>query len=179
MACRGMIGKQVVVRKGGDGGHVVSAAPHRANVELSEAQKANLERFRQAIAYSRGAKSQPEYAQAAEARGMSTHNVVVADFLRPPEITKVDISGYHGEVGQPIVITAIDDVKVKAVVVLIAADDGRLVEKGAAVQAATDATHWTYTATAKAAANAVKIVADAADLADHVTAFGEEVQLAQ
>lgn len=174
----GMLGKQVVIRKS-KSGYIVAAAPHRSNVELSDAQKATLERFRQAIAYARGAKSVPEYEAAADARGLSSRNVAVADFMHAPEITKVDVSGYHGEVGQPIVVTAIDDVKVKSVGVLIAADDGTLVEKGAAVQSATDVTQWTFTATVKASAKAVKIVVDAADLASHVAELTEEVPIVQ
>jgi hypothetical protein len=175
----GMLGKQVVIRKGQDGGYIVAAAPHRTNGELSEAQKTHLERFRQAVSYARAARSLPEYEQAAEVRSLSSQNVAVADFLHPPEITHIDVSAYHGDVGQPIVITALDDVKVKSVGVLIAADDGTFVEKGAAVASPADPTRWTYTATVKASAKAVKIVADAADLAAHVAEVTEEVQLAQ
>lgn len=171
-----MLGKQVVIRKTKDGNYVMASAPHRTG-EMSEAQKAHQELFRQAIVYSKGNRSLPEYAEAASARGISTHNVAVADFLHPPEITKLDVSAYHGDVGQPIVITAIDDVKVKSVGVLIAAEDGTFIEKGAATVSATDATHWTYTTTAKAKTGAVKIVADAADLADHVAEATASVQL--
>lgn len=172
----GMLGKQIVIRKSKDG-YVLSAAPDRSGLVMSAAQKAHQDQFRQAIAYSKGARSQPEYEAAAEARGLSTHNVAVADFLHPPEITKLDVSEYHGDVGQPIVITAIDDVKVKSVGVLISAEDGTFVEKGAAQQSTTDATLWTYTTTAKAKTGAVKIVADAADLAAHVTEEVETVQV--
>jgi hypothetical protein len=171
-----MLGKQVVIRKAKGGGYVISAAPHRTG-EMSESQKAQQEKFRQAIAYSKGNRSLPEYAEAALARDTSTHNVAVADFLHAPEITKLDVSGYHGDVGQPIVITAIDDVKVKSVGVLIASEDGTFVEKGAATVSPADATHWTYTTTAKAKPGAVKIVADAADLADHVVEATESLQL--
>lgn len=173
----GMLGKQVVVRKGKDGTYIVSAAPHRSSTELSDAQKEHLERFRAAIAYARGAKSVPEYEAAAEARGLTAPNVAVADFMHPPEITNIDISGYHGDVGQPVVITATDDVKVKSVGVLIAAEDGTLIEKGAAAPSPTDPTRWTYTTTGKTTASAVKIVADAADLASHVTELTEPAQL--
>ena len=153
-----MIGKQVVIRKTKTERtswllrRIEAAAQHRSSRDVSEAQKAHQERFRQAIDYSRGARDLPEYQQAAESRGTSVHNVAVADFLRPPEITAIDVSDYHGEVGQPIVITATDDVKVKSVGVLIAGENGTFIEKGAASVSPTDATRWTYTATVKAPA---------------------------
>jgi hypothetical protein len=175
----GMIGKQVVIRRGQDGGYVVSAAPHHVQRALTDAQKAHRARFLQAVAYSRGAKSLPEYAEAAAARKMSAHNVAVADFMHPPEITNIDASNYRGDAGQTIVIMAIDDVKVKSVGVLIAADDGTFIEKGAAVASVNDSTHWTYTTTTKTTAKAVKVVADAADLAQQVTTVTENVELAQ
>jgi hypothetical protein len=173
----GMLGKQVVIRKSAAGTYIVAAAPHRRG-EMTEAQKAHQQRFRLAVVYSKGSRSLPEYEAAAAARGLTTHNVAVADFLNPPEITKLDVSAYAGDVGQSIVITAVDDVKVKAVGVLIAAEDGTLVEKGAAVASGTDSTRWTYTTTAKAKAGAVRIVADAADLAGHVVESAEMVRVA-
>jgi hypothetical protein len=175
----GMIGRQVVIRRSQDGGYVVSAAPHRTNTELTDAQRAHRERFLQAVTYAKGAKSVPEYEEVAQTLKMSVHNVAMADFMHPPEITSIDVSNYHGDVGQPIVITALDDVKVKSVGVLIAADDGTFVEKGAAAPSPNDSTHWTYTTTAKTSAKGLKIVVDAADLARHVTELTEEVPLAQ
>jgi hypothetical protein len=174
----GMIGKQVVIRKTKSGGYIVAAAPHRSSTNLSEAQKAHHERFRQAIAYARTAKDLPEYKAAADARGMTSQNVATADFLRAPEITNIDVSNYHGDIGQQILITATDDVKVKSVGVLIAAEDGTFIEKGAAVVSPSDGSRWTYTATVKAPATAVKIIVDAADLADQVTEETETVAAA-
>jgi hypothetical protein len=165
-----MLGKQLVVRRQKDGSFVVAAAPHRnPDATVSDAQKQQQAKFKQAILYARGAKNLPEYEAAAKARGISTHNVAVADFLHPPEIQAIDLSAYHGAVGQTIGITAVDDVKVNTVGVLITTDDGKVVERGAAVVTATDATRWTYTATAAAPSQAVKVVVDVADLAGHVT----------
>jgi hypothetical protein len=172
----GMLGRQVVIRRQKNGSYVIAAPPRRGG-ERSEAQKAQQEQFRRAIAFSKEARALPEYQEAAEARGASTFNVAIADFLHPPEITKLDVSDYHGDAGQPIVITAIDDVRVKSVGVLIVAEDGTFVEKGAAVASATDPTEWTYTSTAKTDAGAVKIVADAADLAEHVTELTANLEL--
>jgi len=59
--------------------------------------------------------------------------------------------------------------------VLIAADNGALVEKGEAVATPSDPTHFTYTTTAKAPASAVKVIVDVADLAGHVSEKTQEL----
>jgi hypothetical protein len=67
--------------------------------------------------------------------------------------------------GESIRITAVDDVMVKTVGVLIATDDGTLVEKGSAVPVPNSPNQWLYTATTAAPSASVKIVVDVADLA--------------
>ena len=165
----GMLGKQLVVRAKKNGSFVVAAAPRRGAGPPSDAQKQQRERFRQALLYAKGAQAREEYQEAAAARGQSARNVAVADFMRPPEIRAIDLSGYDGAPEQTIRITAVDDVKVNTVGILIATEDGNLVEKGSAIASANDGTLWTYTTTAAAPHSAVKIVVDVADLAGHVT----------
>lgn len=165
----GKLGEQLVVRRQKNGGYVIAAAPGpRPNQELSEAQKQHQEHFRQAILYAKVAKNTPEYKDVADARGQSTYNVAVADFLHPPEIQHIDLSAYKGAPGEPIIITAVDDVRVKTVGIMIVNDDGSLVEKGTAVPT-TDSNQWSYKTTAAAASSSVKIVVDVADLAGQVT----------
>lgn len=103
----------------------------------------------------------------AESRGISSYNVVVADFLHPPEIQHIDLSAYKGAPNEPITITAVDDVKVKTVGVMIIADHGTLVEKGSAVSTP-NTNQWLYTTTSAAPSTSVKIVVDVADLAGQV-----------
>lgn len=166
----GMLGKQLVIRKQKDGSFVVAAAPARAEGrEATPHQKEQQERFRKAVLYAKAAQGKPEYQAVAEARNVSAFNVATADFLHAPEIQHIDVSAYHGAVGQPIRITAVDDVKVATVGVLIADDDNTLVEKGQAVVSAMDPHVWIYTATANAPSPSVKIVVDVADLAGQVT----------
>jgi hypothetical protein len=100
---------------------------------LWPAQKEHQERLRQAILYAKAAQSTPEYQDVAKVRGQSGYNVAVADFLHPPEIQQLDLATYKGATGDRITITAVDNVKGKTVGVLIATDDGTLVEKGSAV----------------------------------------------
>ena len=165
----GMIGKQVVIRRQKNGEYTVAAAPGPSSRELSDAQKAHHERFRQAITFAKGAQKASEYRTVADSRNQSPFNVAVADFLHPPEIQQIDLSAYKGAPGESISITATDDVIVKTVGVLIATEDGTLVEKGSAVRSSSNPNQWMYTATANAPASSVKIVVDVADLAGQVT----------
>ena len=158
----GMLGKQVVVRRMKNGQYVLSAA-----------QKEQRERFRQAILYAKGAQGMAEYQDVAEARGVSAFNVATADFLHPPEVQKIDVSGYHGAIDETIHIMATDDVKVKTVGVMIVNDDGTLVEKGTAVAGTANTNEWLYTTKCAAASSSVKIVVDVADLAGQVALVTE------
>jgi dsDNA-specific endonuclease/ATPase MutS2 len=164
----GMLGHQLVIRRQRNGEYTVAAAPGPSSREISEAQKAHHERFRQAIAFAKSAKEVPEYKAAAEARGQSSFNVAVADFLHPPEIQHIDLSAYQGAPGDSISITAIDDIIVRTVGIMIVNDDGTLVEKGTAIPT-TGANSWLYKATSAAASPSVKIVVDVADLAGQVS----------
>jgi hypothetical protein len=174
----GMLGKQVVVRRQKNGEYVLAAAPNRRGHELSDAQKEHQERFRQAILFAKGAQKTPEYQEVAKARGQAAYNVAVADFMHPPEIQHIDLAGYHGAPGQTITITATDDVKVKEVGVLIATDDGKLVEKGSATASPQNGNLWLYTTTATAPSAVVKIVVDVADMAGQITEETEQTQVA-
>lgn len=165
----GMLGKQVVVRRQKNGQYTLAAAPKRRSKALTDSQKEHQERFRQAILYAKAAQKTPEYVEAAKTRGQSGYNVAVADFLHPPEIHNIDLTAYKGAAGERIFITAVDDIKVKTVGVLIATDDGVFVEKGSAVPSEKDPHQWYYTTTATAPSSAVKIVVDVADLAGQVT----------
>jgi hypothetical protein len=164
----GMLGKQVVVRRQKNGQYVLAAAPSHRSGEYTEAQKEHREHFRQAVLYAKNAQKLPEYQAAAKSRGQSGYNVAVADFLHPPEIQQIDLASYNGAPGQRITITAVDDMQVKTVGVLIANDDGSLVEKGSAAMSDADPHQWHYTTTAAAPSSSVKIVVDVADLAGQV-----------
>jgi hypothetical protein len=89
-----------------------------------------------------------EATYAAKARkGRTARIAAIADYLHAPDIERVDISGYHGQLDDVIRIEAIDDVVVQEVKVVIINSDGTLVEEGFAVQEATGF-EWTYIATA-------------------------------
>jgi hypothetical protein len=165
----GMLGKQVVVRRMKNGHYVLAARPAYRLRAATDAQKQQREKFRQAILYAKGAKGRAEYRDAAESRCVSAFNVAVADFLHPPEIRRLDISDYKGAIDETIRITAVDDVKVKTVGVMIVNDDGTLIEKGMAVSGNENPSEWLYTTKRAAGSSSVKIVVSVADLAGQVT----------
>ncbi len=161
----GGLGGQVVVRQTQRGGVLAANPKDQGDREPTPAQREQRERFRQALAYGRGAQDRDEYQAAAETRKISAFNVATADFLHPPEITEVDAGDYAGHAGEPIHVRAIDDVQVREVRLSIVREDGSLIEAGQAVRSASDLTLWTYTANENADASHVKLVAEAVDLA--------------
>jgi hypothetical protein len=85
----------------------------------------------------------------------------VADFLKPPVVDAIDVSGYHGAIGDVIAVRAMDDFEVASVTVVLRDAANAIVEQGAA-------THsgglWHYPATvALAAGAAITIEAIAKD----------------
>jgi hypothetical protein len=68
------------------------------------------------------------------------------DWFEKPVVQEINTDGYHGAIGNPILIRAHDDVKVVSVQVVIRLSNGTMVEKGEAVTLS-DYT-WNYVATA-------------------------------
>jgi hypothetical protein len=169
----GTLGGQLVFRQTSRGTEV-SVAPQAPTGPASAAQTAHRERFQQAIIYARGKAQDPavkaEYGDEAKARNQSISNVLVADYMRAPDIKEVNIEAYTGKVGDLINITATDDHAVKGVTVKIENGDGSLVEEGIAVQQA-DHNQWVYKATALNTTLAGdKLTVTATDNPGHATA---------
>jgi hypothetical protein len=166
----GMLGEQVVVRRLADGSTILAAYPslpkHR---KFSPAQKAQQERFRLAALYAKATQGKPEYQALAKQRHVTAFAVATTDYLTPPTVLGIDASGYHGAASQPIVVLAVDDVKVASVTVTLSQDGGAIVEKGAAVIDPQDPHRWIYTATVSAPSPSVAILADVTDLAGQTT----------
>jgi hypothetical protein len=141
-----MIGGMLVFRQTATG--TVIQSPPRVSGKVSELQRAQRRRFQHAVLYAGAAVSDPEtgpvYA-AKSGEGRTPRIVAIADYLRAPDIERVDVSGYHGQPGDVIRIEATDDVMVKEVKVVITRVDGVPVEEGFAVPEATGY-EWTYTA---------------------------------
>src|SRR6185369_10995464 len=132
----GSLGDQFVVKKNKAGGTIVSVSPtFDENRTFSDAQKQQQERFRDAVSYGKESKTNEKYAEKAAATARTPYNVAVADFFHAPEVSEIDVSGWHGAAGQPIRIRAVDDVQVTQVNVVITDAAGTVLEQGPATEA--------------------------------------------
>ena len=128
----GQLGGQLVFQRGRGGGTIVRVMPTPSERPPSEQQVANQARFREAIAYARQAKDHPIYVEKARGTEKSAYNVAVADWFRSPEIAQIDLSQWHGGVGETLRMQVQDNVYVEQVNVLITDENGDLVETGSA-----------------------------------------------
>jgi hypothetical protein len=139
-----------------NGALVVTKRPDFSEVEPTAAQLAVRGRFQQAAAYGRRAMADPVlldvYTRAAEGTYSNPYAIAVTDALKPPVIEGVDLAGYHGAIGEAIVVRARDDLEVTAVNVIVRDSVGAVLEQGAAA-AVNDA--WVYTATTTVALGTV------------------------
>ena len=161
-----IIGKfgDLVVRKR-NGQLFISRAPEPSTKPPSEGQIDVRARFKLASVYANAAADDPVasafYQPIAGAHQSSIYSAAMADYLRPPAVEKIDVSGYAGAVGGKIVVVAADDSGVASVHVEIRTPAGVVLEQG---QAAAANGAWTYTATTNLTANqSVVIVATAKD----------------
>ncbi len=161
----GMVGRQLAVHRNRQGQPKICAANTDPNQSgYSDAPDSRHRHLYEALLYSRMAPNIP-YTKVKESRPGPIAQTVAADLIYPPEIHKIDISKYAGRAGDTITITAGDDAHVASVGVLIVTDQGILVEMGSARMSDQNPYVWTYTATAEASSQFVKIVLDVADIA--------------
>jgi hypothetical protein len=118
-------------------------------------QTAVRERFKQAAAYGKSALANPTvralYEEAAKSKNIPVFALTMADYFNAPTIDSLDLSGYTGQVHEPINILARDDFGVASVSVAIADQTGNIIEAGNAVETAEGSGHWLYTAGATVA----------------------------
>ncbi|MBC8509687.1 MAG: hypothetical protein H8D34_32980 [Chloroflexi bacterium] len=147
---RGNVGDLVFKRYGDE--VLIAKKPDMSDRELSPAQLAAQERFRQAAMYGKMVMADPEtkalYTEAARVKGKPVFSLTVADFFNAPSVDEFDISAYTGTEGDEIAIMARDDFGVIAVHIEITDGDGNAIESGAAVETPADSGRWIYTVTA-------------------------------
>ena len=137
----------------------------------SAAQLQVFQRFREAINYAKGVMQDPVrraiYEQVAAAKQKPVFRLAVTDFFQAPDITRVNVESYGGRMGGKIIVTALDEIGVVSVGVVIRASNGNVLEQGAAVMSGD---FWTYTATTALAAGAnVTVEVTAKDHAANAT----------
>jgi hypothetical protein len=76
----------------------------------------------------------------------SAFNVAFKDYLRPPEVQKIEADEYTGKPGSSISIKAKDDFDIKEVEVRIFNAEGDLIEKGKTIKHSILKIRWIYTA---------------------------------
>ena len=161
---RGISGKigNLVFRQMPGGETYVSGVPNFDKRKFSKGQKDHQSRFKQAVAYARGAaKSQPIYAKLAEGTIMSAYNFALSDWFNPPVIHKIE------QVDGRIRVQASDNVMVVKVQVTVLDGEEKAVEKKNAVQMEKD---WWEVELATDG----KILAEAWDLAGNVGVMNYE-----
>jgi hypothetical protein len=171
----GKVGNLVVFRNNG-GETVLTSAPGRRILPMTEAQLLHLEQFREAVIYAKSVMANPgrkaEY-EPLVSRGISVYNLAVADFLKPPVIREMDISNYTGQAGEKIRVRATDNFRISEIRVTVFKADNTIVESGIAA-AEENGLDWSYTATGvNNAMTGGRITAMAVDLPGH------QVQMSQ
>jgi hypothetical protein len=146
---RGMVGKQIVFKR--RAGKSFVAAPPEVNENRipTPNQAAAQLRFKKSSAFAKlamkDATTKAAYFAAAE-RGQSAFNVAFNDAYFAPIVIGIITQGYTGQIGNLIVVQAMDDFKVNAVKVSIYDTADQLIEEGPAT-ANVDGLNWNYLAT--------------------------------
>jgi hypothetical protein len=171
----GKLGNLVVFRNDG-GKTIMSSAPGKRTLPLTEAQQMHQQQFKQAVLYAKAVLADPdkkaEYESAAR-NGESAYNMAVADFLKFPVIQEMDISMYTGQAGDKIRVRATDNFKIAEVSVTIFKSDNSIVESGIA-EPAGNGRDWIYTAThANSPIGGGRIVATVTDGPGHQTQMSQ------
>lgn len=145
----GSVGSMLVYRRRG-GKTFVSRRPIINKDRLpSAAQLVIQEKFKEGIIYSQRANAIPALKEAytlAATGNQTPYNRAFIDFQTPPKfVGQPDMKGYSGQVGDTIIVKAIDDFRVDRVHVMVEANSS-LIEEGEAVMDV-NGIDWKYTAT--------------------------------
>jgi hypothetical protein len=131
----GIFGHQVLLRS--RKGKTIMILPYpRPSQKPSEKQIAYRRKFVQATRYATNILKDPEMFIAYKAKirkGITPYNIALRDFLTPPVIRNIDVSGYKGNQGEKIRVAARDDFRLTRVHVQIAGPNGLLIEEGECV----------------------------------------------
>ena len=164
---RGAYGRLVFKQRYGQ--MFVARKPRPSLLPPTEMQTRTRETFAAANRYAQGvftdaARRQP-YVDAGKAQNTNPFTLAMGDFLNLPEVKEVDLSDYHGRVGDPIRVTATDDFGLVSVKVTIRSEAGAELEQGLAANV--DGT-WVYHATTVAPVDqTLTIEAEAKDRPGH------------
>ncbi len=161
----GKFGDQFVFRNR-YGKSILAKLPKKSKSEPTVLQAEVRKHFKQATNYAKAMLADPVLKALYQSRadkGRSAYMLAIRDYLKKPMVDLINVLGYHGKVGDKIVVEASDDFQVTKVELRIMAADDTLVEEGACIQDPIRQ-HWTYMATVEVDALAdMKLVAVAYD----------------
>ena len=127
---------RVVLRRVGNR-QVFTKPPARSTKPPTAKALAARVAFTEAAAYSVAIFRHPErrapYVELAASRNQQVFPTIMTDFLAKPLIRSVDLGGYHGQVGDAIVVRTRDDIVIAEVQVALRRADDAAIESGNAV----------------------------------------------
>jgi hypothetical protein len=140
---------RVILRRYGHR-QIYVAAPIRTNTPPTPAMLARRAKFTECCRYAGGVFRHPQrrlaFVDLAKAKGVPLYNAILTEFLKNPVIREVQLGGYHGNVGDPVVVFHRSDLAIVEVrLVVRRSDTGMLVEEGVAALAEDGG--WRYVAT--------------------------------
>ena len=128
----GIFGNMILARN--RNGKTIMVIPQtKPKKEATENQVNARRRFTLASRYAKNILQDPDKLAAYTAKsrdGLSPYILALTDYLKPPFVDRIDASGYHGNPGDKIGVTAIDDFELTSVTVQIVDADGALIEEG-------------------------------------------------
>ena len=151
---RGVSGKigNVVIRQTAHG-IVLANAPRKSSRKPNQQEMAIRNRFSDAAEYARRQlqyhTTKEMYQAKVNPKLNSAYVVAVKDFLSPPKILNLDITRYHGKIGNPIIVDAEDDFRVNLVRITIKDASGKTIERGQASRRISYSDQWIYIASVK------------------------------
>jgi hypothetical protein len=141
----------IVFKKSRNGQTYITSRPKKSKAKPSQAQLAQRKAFAQGSDYCRTALADVAtrlfYESLAEARNTTARALCMGDYLNAPTLDDMDVSRYHGQVGDCIQITTCDDVGVVELRMKLTKTDGSLIEHGKAVELFPGSGYWEYVAT--------------------------------
>jgi len=166
---RGKIGDQIVYKMR-FGKSYAANIPAPSSKGPNEAQSKIRLKFKMATLWAKKTLSDPAQLAMYQAlsKGAKTPWILaMTNYLKPPTVAEIDLGEYQGNVGDKIVVIAVDDINVKSVSLTIKKATGEVIEKGEC-QPDDIGLLWNYTATTEIAnLNGVIITGTAKDDANH------------
>ena len=146
----GIFGNLMVARNR-NGKTILTIPPTKPKREPTEKMVNARQQFKLAANYAKTVLQDPVRLAAYAAKAhdyLNPYVLALTDYLKPPVVTQVDASRYHGHAGDRISVTAFDDFALTEVTVQIADATGALIEEG---EAAFNLTNGNYDFTATVA----------------------------